>query len=141
MAPHNTDPRRGATRTNDYFMGTYGQPPSPEYASDDGNYMDPAETPMDVRPTPDSHRGLLSDPAVGPEKSSIQLRDARWRPTWLRPIILLTFLGLFVFLATVLPVMLWYSRKHDGLFRTQQSLVYLWRFGPTASKSTAPNCG
>ncbi|KAF6822881.1 hypothetical protein CMUS01_10924 [Colletotrichum musicola] len=30
-----------------------------------------------------------------------------------------------------LPTMLWYSLKHDGLVPTRQSLVYLWRFGPT----------
>ncbi|KAK2042927.1 hypothetical protein LZ31DRAFT_566944 [Colletotrichum somersetense] len=132
MAPHNTGPRGLETGTDDYFTGAYGQTPSPHYGADEGSYADAAETPMDVRPTPDSHRRLLSDSALRIEKRSIRSETARWRPTWLRPIILLAFLALFVLLAAVLPVMLWYSQKHDGLFQTRQSLVYLWRFGPTA---------
>ncbi|KAK2015528.1 hypothetical protein LZ32DRAFT_602176 [Colletotrichum eremochloae] len=132
MAPHSMGPQRLGTGTDDYFTEASGQTPSPHYEQNEGNYIDHAETPMDVRPTPDSHRGLLSDPAFLTEKSSIRVESARWRPTWLRPVVLLAFLALFVLLAAVLPVMLWYSQEHDGLFQTRQSLVYLWRFGPTA---------
>ncbi|KAK1597248.1 uncharacterized protein LY79DRAFT_600664 [Colletotrichum navitas] len=133
MAPHNTGPQGLATETDGYFTGPYGQTPSPRYEPDEENFADPAEIPMDVRPTPDSHRRLLSDSGLRTEKSGgIRSEIPRWRPTWLRPIVLLTFLALFVLLAVVLPVMLWYSQNHNGLFQTRASLVYLWRFGPTA---------
>ncbi|KAF9878010.1 hypothetical protein CkaCkLH20_04586 [Colletotrichum karsti] len=58
--------------------------------------------------------------------------DAIWRPQWLRPAVLGVFTGLFACLAIAFFVMFSYSQQHDGLFETRESLVYLWRFAPTA---------
>lgn len=57
----------------------------------------------------------------------------RWCPYWLRPFVLLGFGILFIVLAVVLSVLLGVSRRDDGLVETSENLVYLWRFGPTAS--------
>ncbi|KAF4774871.1 hypothetical protein HER10_EVM0004249 [Colletotrichum scovillei] len=55
-----------------------------------------------------------------------------WRPTWLRPFVLATFAGLFSCAAVALLIMLCYSHKNDGLFRTGSTLTFWWKFGPTA---------
>ncbi|OHE90715.1 hypothetical protein CORC01_13997 [Colletotrichum orchidophilum] len=67
------------------------------------------------------------------KKDSVD-RTATWRPTWLRPLVLVWFASLFLFLSMALAVMLWYSQTNRGLFETRQSILhtYLWRFGPTA---------
>lgn len=141
MAPHDTDSRASAPGANDYFTGSYGRPSTKPFTTKENDAY-PIETSVDIRPTPDSHHGLLSDPAFSSEKSSAKgggnsihrVGNARWRPVWLRPVTLSSFLALFIALTIVLPVMLWYSQENDGLVRTRENLVYLWRFGPTASK-------
>lgn len=72
------------------------------------------------------------------ESKEGQQRTASWRPKWLRPGVLGSFAGLFLFFTIALATMLWYSQTNQGLFETKQSPVhvYLWRFGPTASKSS-----
>lgn len=62
-----------------------------------------------------------------------------WRPTWLRPFVLATFAGLFSCAAVALLIMLCYSHKHDGLFRTGSTLTFWWKFGPTAGKQLVPS--
>lgn len=62
---------------------------------------------------------------------------ATWRPKWLHPVILGSFTALFLFFTISLAVMLWYSQRNNGLLKTQQGFVYIWRFGPTASMTTS----
>ncbi|KAJ0340677.1 hypothetical protein KNSL1_011428 [Colletotrichum chrysophilum] len=139
MAPHDTESRTSALGANDYFTGSYGRPSTKPFTTKENDAY-PMETPVDIRPTPDSHHGLLSDPTFSSEKGSAKaggnsihrVENVRWRPVWLRPVTLSTFLALFIALTIALPVMLWYSQENDGLVRTRQNLVYLWRFGPTA---------
>ncbi|KAI8290870.1 hypothetical protein K4K56_006927 [Colletotrichum sp. SAR 10_98] len=139
MAPHDTDSRTSALGANDYFTGSYGRPSTKPFTTKENDAY-PMETHVDIRPTPDSHHGLLSDPTFSSEKGSAKgggnfihrVENVRWRPVWLRPVTLSTFLALFIALTIVLPVMLWYSQENDGLVRTRENLVYLWRFGPTA---------
>ncbi|KAJ0363702.1 hypothetical protein COL26b_012819 [Colletotrichum chrysophilum] len=140
MAPHDTESRTSALGANDYFTGSYGRPSTKPFTTKENDAY-PMETPVDIRPTPDSHHGLLSDPTFSSEKGSAKaggnsihrVENVRWRPVWLRPVTLSTFLALFIALTIALPVMLWYSQENDGLVRTRQNLVYLWRFGPTAT--------
>ncbi|KAF4927296.1 hypothetical protein CGCF245_v013244 [Colletotrichum fructicola] len=139
MAPHDTESRTSALGANDYFTGSYGRPSTKPFTTKENDAY-PMETPVDIRPTPDSHHGLLSDPTFSSEKGSAKaggnsihrVENVRWRPVWLRPVTLSTFLALFIALTIALPVMLWYSQENDGLVRTRENLVYLWRFGPTA---------
>ena len=78
----------------------------------------------DVQQThPSQH--LHKDPRHGPS----------WRPLWLTPGPLGALVLLFVGSAIALISMLAYSESHDGLSNANDSLVYLWRFGPTACKS------
>ena len=57
-----------------------------------------------------------------------------WHPIWLRPLTLLS-LSLVLLLFTVsLPLLLQYSRRNNGLSEARDSVVYLWKFGPTASR-------
>lgn len=89
----------------------------------------------------EAHHGLLegSDAAAGigsyRDKRSAE-PAAIWRPNWLQPSVLWIFGTLFLLFSASLPTMLWYSLKHDGLVPTRQSLVYLWRFGPTGGKTS-----
>ncbi|KAF6816687.1 hypothetical protein CSOJ01_02862 [Colletotrichum sojae] len=83
-----------------------------------------------------AHRSLLdgSDAAAASESYRDKRRvepAAVWRPTWLQPSVSWAFVTLFLLFSASLPTMLWYSLKHDGLVPIRQSLVYLWRFGPT----------
>ncbi|KAH0438049.1 hypothetical protein CcaCcLH18_03541 [Colletotrichum camelliae] len=55
-----------------------------------------------------------------------------WRPTWLQPTILLSFMISFLLLAVGLPVLFWYSHRHEGVREARPKFVHLWRFGPTA---------
>ncbi|KAK1502334.1 hypothetical protein CTAM01_05147 [Colletotrichum tamarilloi] len=57
---------------------------------------------------------------------------AAWCPTWLRSGTLLAFAALFLLFGVSLIVMFQFSQQNSGLVTTRQSLVYLWRFGPTA---------
>ncbi|KAF4779078.1 hypothetical protein HER10_EVM0000760 [Colletotrichum scovillei] len=57
---------------------------------------------------------------------------ATWCPTWLRSGTLLAFAALFLLFGASLIVMFQFSQQNSGLVTTRQSLVYLWRFGPTA---------
>ncbi|KAF4887774.1 hypothetical protein CGCF415_v014710 [Colletotrichum fructicola] len=56
-----------------------------------------------------------------------------WRPEWLRPVVLSTFIALFLISTASLATMLYLSERHHGLVRTRPDLEYLWRFGPTAA--------
>ncbi|KAF9871300.1 hypothetical protein CkaCkLH20_11221 [Colletotrichum karsti] len=141
MAPNNVDPGIVAYGGDDYFAGGRGQESKKHQVSSNERYLDYTETPLDVGPTLDSHRGLLSESVLISDKGSSrpeekspvhQVADARWRPKWLRPIVLSIFLAIFVVFTVALPVMLWYSQNNSGLVQTRQSYVYLWRFGPTA---------
>ncbi|KAF6812120.1 hypothetical protein CPLU01_14965 [Colletotrichum plurivorum] len=87
-----------------------------------------------------AHRSLLdgSDAPAASESYRDKRRTERaaiWRPTWLQPSVLWAFATLFLLCSASFPTMLWYSLKHDGLVPTRQSLVYLWRFGPTGVAS------
>ncbi|KAG7075152.1 hypothetical protein JMJ76_0011614 [Colletotrichum scovillei] len=67
------------------------------------------------------------------DKHGCWYEDAKtWRPTWLRPAVLLTFFAFFLFSTITLPAMFYVSLRNNGLVETRESLVYLWRFGPTA---------
>jgi hypothetical protein len=70
-------------------------------------------------------RDHQDDPPLGP----------RWRPCWLTPGPLGALALLFLSSAIALISMLAYSEAHDGLSDANDSLVYLWRFGPTACES------
>lgn len=59
---------------------------------------------------------------------------AAWCPAWLRSRTLLAFAALFLLFGASLIVMFQFSQENSGLVTTRQSFVYLWRFGPTASK-------
>lgn len=70
-------------------------------------------------------RDHQNDPPLGPS----------WRPLWLTPGPLGVLALLFLSSAIALISMLAYSEAHDGVSDANDSLVYLWRFGPTACES------
>ncbi|KAL0936865.1 uncharacterized protein CTRU02_209081 [Colletotrichum truncatum] len=140
MATRGVPLRNLSDESNDYFNTSYNPRPVNQYLSDDGGYTSHGETPLDLNSTPGSHRALLSNPigqddngsGPGEKVNEFQNTPARWRPYWLRPSVLSIFVALFLLFTACLPVMYWYSQEHDGLLKTRQNLVYLWRFGPTA---------
>ncbi|KAK1490707.1 hypothetical protein CTAM01_10633 [Colletotrichum tamarilloi] len=69
---------------------------------------------------------------ISVEEKALVHEDPTWRPAWLRPFVLATFAGLFSCAAVALLIMLCYSHKNDGLFRTGSTLTFWWKFGPTA---------
>jgi hypothetical protein len=57
-----------------------------------------------------------------------------WHPIWLRPVTLLPLSLVLLVFTVSLPLLLQYSRRNDGLAEAHDGVVYLWRFGPTASR-------
>ncbi|KAF6837144.1 hypothetical protein CPLU01_03256 [Colletotrichum plurivorum] len=55
-----------------------------------------------------------------------------WQPKWLRSIVLGAFASLFFAFALAVLLLLQNSERHNGIVAARQSLVYVWRFGPTA---------
>lgn len=60
-------------------------------------------------------------------------QSATWRPFWLQLGALASFSGLFLAFTVVLPSLLAFSERNDGIAEARENLVYVWRFGPTAS--------
>ncbi|KAF6808502.1 hypothetical protein CMUS01_13875 [Colletotrichum musicola] len=110
--------------------GHVGNPADGDYGGDD-------EAISGIQPLLDHHRrspvdGRGPTPSDGPQNQQADIGGAErspidhprtWRPIWLQPTILFSFMTLFLFLCFSLPAVLWYS---------QPNIVYLWRFGPTA---------
>ncbi|OHE92155.1 hypothetical protein CORC01_12558 [Colletotrichum orchidophilum] len=69
---------------------------------------------------------------IGAEEKARMDEGSTWRPDWLRPFVLAIFSGLFSGATVALFIMLCYSHKNDGLFRTESKFTFVWRFGPTA---------
>lgn len=83
---------------------------------------------------------LLSNPDLDREASLERYKPSMkntltWRPEWLRPVVLSTFIALFLISTASLATMLYLSERHQGLVRTRPDLEYLWRFGPAAGKA------
>lgn len=57
--------------------------------------------------------------------------SALWQPTWLQPIVLSCFTGIFLGLGIALLVISCISKTNHGILRTQERFGYIWRFGPT----------
>ncbi|KAI1283474.1 hypothetical protein F5Y07DRAFT_154159 [Xylaria sp. FL0933] len=55
-----------------------------------------------------------------------------WRPSYLQRRVLLCSILLCVSLIVAVEVLFWYSSKHRGLRKSDNSLHYLWTYGPTA---------
>ncbi|UQC84374.1 uncharacterized protein CLUP02_09870 [Colletotrichum lupini] len=67
------------------------------------------------------------------DKHGYWSEDAKtWRPTWLQPAVLLAFVAFFLVSTIALPAMFCISLRNNGLLETRESLVHIWRFGPTA---------
>ncbi|KAK7455503.1 hypothetical protein Landi51_02707 [Colletotrichum acutatum] len=77
---------------------------------------------------------LAKSSVSGEDRSAddITRHTAAWCPAWLRSGTLLAFAALFLLFGVSLIVMFQFSQQNSGLVTTRQSLVYLWRFGPTA---------
>lgn len=54
-----------------------------------------------------------------------------WHPFWLRPITLALLCSCLLAVTITLPLMLYFSRRNDGLAKASDDFVYVWRFGPT----------
>lgn len=106
------------------------QPLLQHYLRPSGDYHDPnlVESPSK------QHAVIGSD-----EPSLVTGRNRNWRPTWLQPPTVLVFMTLFFALAISLPMLFWYSQKHEGIAKSRPDFVYLWRFGPTAGRSSRNN--
>lgn len=97
-----------------------------------------------VSPENETYPRLKVESTVGEEpvesdeiKSEAEV-PGTWQPKWLRAIVLGSFAALFVIFALGLPVILQHSQRHSGIVAAQQSFGYIWRFGPTASKTLSP---
>ncbi|KAF6830346.1 hypothetical protein CPLU01_07401 [Colletotrichum plurivorum] len=97
-----------------------------EYRGIEGRKKDPANR------TLLTERAITSDSVFGTRVSGPASEHATWRPIWLQPAVLGVFVLVFAACTAALPAMYSYSENNDGLVKTRASLVYLWRFGPTA---------
>ncbi|KAE9566808.1 hypothetical protein CGMCC3_g17034 [Colletotrichum fructicola] len=115
------------------------RPPSEEIAfEDDMISLEAHSLAQAASEQPNQQAMLLADARDG-EPGEAEIEDglhhtgaALWRPQWLQPAVLSSFMVLFLLGAIILPIMRWLSLNNDGLVQVQANLVYLWRFGPTA---------
>ncbi|KAI8954279.1 hypothetical protein F4801DRAFT_595692 [Xylaria longipes] len=59
-------------------------------------------------------------------------KKQEWRPQYLRQTVLLPSIFLCVSLIIAVELLFWYSRKNHGFPKSDNSLHYLWKYGPTA---------
>lgn len=88
---------------------------------------------------PDGVYGIIfsnaSEEAAGNEGMSSTQHAATWRPKWLQPVVLSTFIALFLCFAAILVVVLYMSERDNGLLKTRPGFAYVGRFGPSAGKA------
>lgn len=65
------------------------------------------------------------------------LEIPKWRPFWLHPLILCAFGVLFASVMAILIFLAIHSETNFGLANADDKLAYVWRFGPTACKSSS----
>lgn len=70
-----------------------------------------------------------------------QTIDTRWTPLYLRRIMFIVFIIVFVAILTALAVLFSYSERNQGMSTANPTLHYLWTYGPTASKQRFSQLG
>lgn len=120
----------------------YGQPlhPGQPPASEHDRLMERSlvSPQHEIYPRPKIESTIDEEPVVTDVIKSEAEVPGTWQPKWLRAIVLGSFAALFVIFALGLPVLLQHSQRHNGIVAARQSFVYIWRFGPTASKTLSP---
>lgn len=107
-------------------------PPGEQNSSDTARLEEGAIASSEITPQSHSNEGNWREDVTG---------VFIWSPSWLQPVVLGIFAGLFFCAAVTVAVMLWYSEKNQGFCETRAGLEYIWRFSPTGSKWPRPRTG
>ncbi len=84
--------------------------------------------------SPTSKRENKVEPPTSTQDLKKLAASESWIPISLYRRTLLAFATVFLTAIIALAVLFNYSNKHNGLVSSNQSLHYLWTFGPTAGK-------